>query len=502
MAMSGVATTLLRSSNRVGLTSYTKRCVHTSLNQVTLHENEEYIQPHVQTEIPGPLSKQYKSDLSKLQNSAAVTMFCDYSKSKGNYLADADGNILLDCFQQISSLPLGYNHPVLLDLMNDPHTQLTILNRPALGSFPSVDFLPLIENSLLKVAPRGLQNVVTMACGSCSNENAFKVAFFKYMKDLRGEEMPAPGSLELETCMINKAPGAPDLSILSFDGAFHGRTLGCLSTTHSKPIHKLDVPSFDWPIAPFPQLKYPLEEHVKENEAEENRCLEIVEDLIEKWASKSPVAGLVVEPVQAEGGDNFASDEFFRKLKKITEKHNVAFICDEVQTGGGVCGRWWAHDYWGLENPPDMVTFAKKMSSGGFYYSDAMKWQAGYRVYNTWMGEPIKLMLLEKTIGVISEQGLVEQAAYTGNYLREGLKDLEAKYPGALNSVRGRGTFCAVNGRDMEFRDKVMSGMMNKGILLGACGSSSIRFRPSLLFTDYHVDIVLDRLNQVLDSIK
>lgn len=500
--MSSITTIILRSSSRVGVTSCTKRCVHTSLNQVSLLENEEYIQPHVQTEIPGPLSKQYKGDLSKLQNSAAVTMFCDYSKSKGNYLADADGNILLDCFQQISSLPLGYNHPVLLDLMNDPHTQLTILNRPALGSFPSVDFLPLIENSLLKVAPTGLNNVVTMACGSCSNENAYKVAFFKYMKNLRGEEMPAPGSLELETCMINKPPGAPDLSILSFDGGFHGRTLGCLTTTHSKPIHKLDVPGFDWPIAPFPKLKYPLEEHVKENEAEENRCLEIVEDLIEKWQSKSPVAGLVIEPVQAEGGDNFASDDFFRKLKKITEKHDVAFICDEVQTGGGVFGRWWAHDYWGLENPPDMVTFAKKMSSGGFYYSDAMKWMAGYRVYNTWMGEPIKLMLLEKTIGVISEQGLVEQAGYTGKYLREGLKNLEAKHPGTLNSVRGRGTFCAVNGRDAEFRDKVMSKMMNKGVLLGACGSSSIRFRPSLLFTDYHVDIVMDRLNQVLDEIK
>ena len=71
-------------------------------------------------------------------------------------------------------------------------------------------------------------------------------------------------------------PGCPDLSVLSFMGAFHGRTVGCLSTTHSKPIHKLDIPAFDWPIAPFPQLKYPLEDHVTENKAEEKRCLERV----------------------------------------------------------------------------------------------------------------------------------------------------------------------------------------------------------------------------------
>ena len=79
------------------------------------------------------------------------------------------------------------------------------------------------------------------------------------------------------------------------------------------------------------------------------------------------------------------------------------------------------------------------------------------------MGEPIKLMILEKTIGVIAEQGLVEQAAVTGKYLTDGLKKLEGLHPGTLNSTRGRGTFCAVNGRDTAFRDKLVSGMLNKG---------------------------------------
>lgn len=113
--------------------------------------------------------------------------------------------------------------------------------------------------------------------------------------------------------MINMPPGAPQLSILSFSGAFHGRTLGALSTTHSKYIHKIDIPSFDWPIASFPIYKYPLAEHVQENKAEDARCLAEVEDLIQQYEKKNnPVAGVIVEPIQSEGGDNEASPEFFQ----------------------------------------------------------------------------------------------------------------------------------------------------------------------------------------------
>ena len=114
-------------------------------------------------------------------------------------------------------------------------------------------------------------------------------------------------------------------------GGFHGRTFGALACTHSKPIHKLDVPSFDWPIATFPQYKYPLEENVSENQAIDGNCLAEVEDLIERFRKKgSPVAGLIVEPIQGEGGDNHGSSDFFKGLREITKRHNVGFIVDEV----------------------------------------------------------------------------------------------------------------------------------------------------------------------------
>lgn len=108
---------------------------------------------------------------------------------------------------------------------------------------------------------------------------------------------------------------------LFFLGGFHGRTIGVLSTTHSKAIHKLDIPALDWPIASFPRYKYPLEEHVQENQAEDRRCLAEVEELFERYnKAGKPVAGVIVEPIQAEGGDNHGSAEFFRGLQRITKK--------------------------------------------------------------------------------------------------------------------------------------------------------------------------------------
>lgn len=114
--------------------------------------------------------------------------------------------------------------------------------------------------------------LTTMMCGSCSNENAFKNMFMKYQRDKRGGTSDFTVQ-EKESCMINMAPGTPKLSILSFMGSFHGRTLGVLSTTHSKYVHKIDVPGFDWPIARFPVYKYPLHENLRENEQEDHRCL-------------------------------------------------------------------------------------------------------------------------------------------------------------------------------------------------------------------------------------
>jgi 4-aminobutyrate aminotransferase/(S)-3-amino-2-methylpropionate transaminase len=126
-----------------------------------------------------------------------------------------------------------------------------------------------------------------------ANEGAFKAAFMNYMHKERKGALTFTQE-ELSSCMINEAPGTPNLSIMSFTGGFHGRSLGALSATRSKAIHKVDIPAFHWPVAPFPQLKYPLEEHTSENAAEEARCLARMDELMTEWKKTSPVAGVIM----------------------------------------------------------------------------------------------------------------------------------------------------------------------------------------------------------------
>jgi 4-aminobutyrate aminotransferase / (S)-3-amino-2-methylpropionate transaminase len=256
-------------------------------------------------------------------------------------------------YAQIASIPVGYNNPTLVKAASSPEMVSALVNRPALGQFPQHDWAEILESGILKVAPKGLNQVFTGTTGSDANELAYKAAFMWRRAQERGGYNAAFTAEEERTAMENQPPGSPPLSILSFSHAFHGRLFGSLSTTRSKPIHKLDVPAFDWPQAPFPACRYPLEAHAAENSAEEGRCLAEVDRLITGF--RHPPAAVVIEPIQSEGGDNHASPNFFRELRALTRKRGVLLIVDEVQTGMGATGRFWAHEHWGLDDPPDMV---------------------------------------------------------------------------------------------------------------------------------------------------
>ena len=220
---------------------------------------------------------------------------------------------------------------------------------------------------------------------------------------------------EMQDCVMNKGPACPDYSILSFKGAFHGRTIGVLATTHSKPIHKMDVPTLDWPIASFPRYKYPLEENVAYNAEQDRVCLQEVEQLIDVYAAekKRPVVGIVVEPIQSEGGDNHASPHFFQSLQAIAGRKNCLFLVDEVQTGLGATGKLWAHEHFNLPHSPDIMTFAKKMQIGGYFYRSDLNHEA-YRIFNTWLGDPARILFLEATLKAIRRDNLIELNRDTG----------------------------------------------------------------------------------------
>lgn len=458
--------------------------------------------PKMLTNVPGPESMRLLQKLDKSQgNIGHVHYFANYEKSCGNYIVDADGNTMLDLFTQISSSPLGYNHPNMIRAIQDPANLTMLINRPSLGKWPSEDWPDRLERTLMHVMPKGLDHVQTMMCGGCANEHAFKHMFCYYMKKKRGDNPIT--TEELEGAIKNELVGCPPLTVLSFKNGFHGRTMATLAATHCKAIHKLDMPTLDWPFAEFPQLKYPLEEHVEENRASEQRSLEGVRAKIAEYNNKgTPVAGIIVEPVQAEGGDNHASKEFFQGLQAIAKELDIVFMVDEVQTGGGSSGKYWLHEHWDLPEAPDIVSFAKKMQTTGFYYKDHLKMYMPYRVFNTWMGDPHKIILLEAVIKTIEEEGLLASIAKAGDFFRDGLSVLEKSYPHLIRNTRGIGSFNAIDFRDAITRDTIIQNLVNNGFHTGGCGELTLRFRPALIFKEYHAELFLDAFEKELQNNK
>jgi 4-aminobutyrate aminotransferase / (S)-3-amino-2-methylpropionate transaminase len=454
--------------------------------------------PRVVTPIPGPKSKKAIAELDRVFDTRSLNMLANYQQSRGNYIADLDGNILLDVYAQIASIPVGYSNPSLLRAAMSPEMTSALINRPALGNFPQHDWASILETGILKVAPKGLNQVFTAMAGSDANETAYKAAFMWRRQTERGGAHVEFSPEDMESSMKNQVPGSPQLSIMSFTSGFHGRLFGSLSTTRSKPIHKLDIPAFDWPQAPFPALKYPLEDHVQENAEEEKRCLEQAERIIKEY--HNPVAAVVVEPVQSEGGDNHASPAFFRGLREITRRNNVLLIVDEVQTGVGATGKFWAHDHWDMADPPDMVTFSKKAQTAGYYFGNpALRPNKPYRQFNTWMGDPARAILFRAIINEIERLNLVENTALTGDYLFSGLERIQERYPDQILNLRGKGqgTFIAF---DSPRRDEFVVKAKALGINIGGSGAQAVRLRPMLIFQKHHADIFLDAVQKLVSS--
>ena len=453
--------------------------------------------PQVVSELPGPQLKAAVASLGKVTDARPAYFVADYEKSVGNYIVDVDGNSYLDVYAQIASIPLGYNNPALIEAAKLDKMVRAIVNRPALGNFPGKDTEEIISE-LLKVAPEGQDKVWSGLSGADANELAFKAAFMWYQSKRRGFATPF-SSHENETVMKNQAPGSPDLAILSFQRAFHGRLFASALTTCLKPIHKLDMPSFNWPKAEFPAYKYPLTENADANEKEDARCLAIVETLFKSW--NVPIAALLVEPIQSEGGDNHALAAFFQGLRDITLKYGALLIVDEVQTGVAATGKMWAHEHFNLLPKPDMVTFSKKFQSAGYYYhNDDLIPNQPYRQFNTWCGDPARMILAGAIGHEVVEKDLAQQATRVGDYLYGKLAKLSEKFPEHLADLRGQGraTFIAWTFRKAELRNRFLADMKHVGVNIGGCAEDSVRLRPTLVFEEKHADILVAAVEKVL----
>ncbi|KAJ4141476.1 4-aminobutyrate transaminase [Fusarium equiseti] len=450
-----------------------------------------FVENAVRTEIPGPVSKASSKRLDTIFDARAVHFVVDYDN-----IVDVDGNKYLDVYAQIASIPVGYNNNTLIEAAKSPEMISALVNRPAIGNFPSDQWVDILRNGLMKVAPKGLSYIFTAQSGSEANELAYKAAFMLYSRRKRGDA--EWNEEEINSCMENSKPGSPELAIMSFKNSFHGRGFGSLSTTRSKAVHKLDIPSFNWPQAPFPALKYPLQDHAEENAAEEKRCLEEVERIMTTW--HCPVAGLIVEPIQSEGGDNHASPSFFQGLRDITKKHGCVLIADEVQTGFGATGSFWGHDHWNLSSPPDMVTFSKKAQTAGYFFGNEMLIpDKAYRQFNTWIGDPARVIMCKAVIQEILDKKLVEQTARVGTKLYAEIERLAAKYPEHIQNLRGKdqGTFIAFDTKDPA---GLVRSMRHIGVNIGTCGKNTVRLRPMLIFNEEHIPLLVGAFDKVIGA--
>lgn len=299
---------------------------------------------------------------------------------------------------------------------------------------------------------------------------------------------------------------------IAFFGAFHGRTLGALSLTASKYLHKEGF----FPLMPgVTHVPYPDPYHPLLATGEGQDYGEAVVDFIEhvvlaKKVSPSDVAGVFVEPILGEGGYVVPAPGFFPALRRMCDRYGILLIADEIQSGVGRTGKWWAIQHFGVE--PDIVTSAKGIASGlplgaVIARKSLMTWEPGSHG-STFGGNPVSCAAALATLRLIENEYL-QNAATIGEYLLGQLHEMQARHP-LIGNVRGKGLMIGIefvqgpqtacSARDL--RDQIIQYAFEHGLLLLGAGESVIRLMPPLLIDRALADESLAILDQAVMAIE
>lgn len=412
----------------------------------------------------------------------------DLEKSKGCRLVDqATGKSYLDFFMFFASAPLGFNHPRMLEPDFLEKLKVAAVNKPSNSDFYTVFMAEFVEAVERYAMPSYLPNLFLVSGGALAVENALKAAFdWKVRKNFDKGAKKELGS-----------------QVIHFREAFHGRSGYTLSLTNTDPVKTDYFPKFNWPRITNPKMEFPAEEHGDEIEAREEMAREEIERAIAERGED--IAALIIEPVQGEGGDNHFRPEFMRFLRKVTEENDIIFICDEVQSGVGVTGKFWAHQHCGVE--PDIIAFGKKMQVCGIMASEKINevdsvFKVSSRINSTWGGNLVDMVRAQRYLEVIHEEDLVENARIVGDYLLDSLLSLASSYPDLVGNVRGKGLMVAFDLPDSATRDRFRKGAFANGLIIAPCGQKSIRFRPPLNLTKEEVDEGLELIEEVLKRVR
>jgi len=411
----------------------------------------------------------------------------DLEKSHDSWIVDKrDGSEYLDMFSMYASGCIGYNHPNILK--NKDLLASVSLFKPTLSDIYTTEYADFMKVFNETAIPNYLKNTFFIEGGGLAVENALKVAFdWKVRKNLK-----------------NGIEGK-GYQILHFKEAFHGRTGYTLSLTNTDPIKTKFFPKFDWPRIDNPYLSFPLNEDVISNvEEKEKNAINQIKDALKN--NPNDIAGLIIEPIQGEGGDNHFRGEFFKELKSLSIEHEFLLIYDEVQTGIGITGKMWAHEHF-EDSLPDIISFGKKTQVCGVLAGDRLNevenhaFKRSSRINSTFGGNLVDMVRFKIILETIQEFNLLENAKTNGQYLLDEIIKLEEQFPAFVINSRGLGLFCSFDLPSPDERDQLVQETYKNNLIILGCGVRSIRFRPHLTVTKSEIDFAIDVIKKSINNI-
>ena len=433
-------------------------------------------------------AKEVKQILSRNILADGFDPILDLDKSYESWIVDKrDGKKYLDMFSMYASGCIGYNHPMIIK--NKDILAKVALFKPTLSDIYTVEYADFLNVFNELAIPNYLKNAFFIEGGSLAVENALKVAFdWKVRKNL----------------IKNK--NDKGYKIIHFKEAFHGRTGYTLSLTNTDPIKTKYFPKFDWPRVENPHVNFPLtEQTVSDVEKKEKIAIEQIHKALKN--NPDDIAGLIIEPIQGEGGDNHFRNEFLKQLKDLSIEHEFLLIYDEVQTGVGITGKMWAHQHFS-DCLPDIISFGKKSQVCGILVGDRIHevdnnvFQKSSRINSTFGGNLTDMVRFKIILETIKDFDLLKNAEMMGSYLLGKLIELEEQFPAFVINSRGKGLFCAFDLPSSTERDNVVTEMHKNNLLILSSGTHSIRFRPHLTVKkseiDFAIDIIIKSINKIL----
>jgi len=422
--------------------------------------------------------------LSKYMLADGFEIILDLDKSNGCTIVDeVTGDEYHDFFTFFASSPIGLNHPYL----NSDEIKNTLgkvaVNKPSNSDIYTTYMAEFVETFAKIAKPDFMKHLFFISGGALAVENGLKAAFdWKVRKNFLKGYKEEKGH-----------------KVIHFKEAFHGRSGYTMSLTNTDPTKIKYFPKFDWPRITNPKIKFPLENNLDEIIKSENQAINEIKSAIKN--NPDDIAVIIIEPIQAEGGDNYFRKEFFEQLRKIADENEILLMFDEVQTGFGLTGKFWASEYY---VKPDIISFGKKAQVCGIMVSDRIDdipdnvFKVSSRINSTWGADLTDMVRSKFILDVIKNDNLVENAKLVGEHLKSELTLIQNEFSSLISNVRGLGLMCSFDLPTPELRHEFKELCYKEKLMILGCGEKSIRFRPALNISESEIDKGLNIIRKVL----